>query len=630
MLKLKEKLHYSALLLLVAMFSLQLLSQFTSLLLGRYHWAPFFEFIDEIREGYYLETGIIFALFFFLAFTIVAILKGGFLRFMGYLLLLSFIVCVSVFIGSYAIFTYLYLDNFYGPTVLESIFIHRLQEPLLWSGFLKTEGIGFLITTAIVAYLIFERIKPANKLLGNAHFSNGFEIKKAGFFKREVQSILIGKKYGVPLYANGFEHVLVFAPTGSGKTRSIGIPNLFHYPYSVVCNDVKLTMFQTTSGYREKHLGNKCYCWAPSSEDGNTHRYNPLSLISNDKIQRITDIQRIAHILIPDNKKSDPIWQQASRKLFKVAVLYLLDTPERPTTLGEINRLIKQPQFDDWLATQLEETKHLDPEFYRNGYSYLNNHEKTRSSILESFSGYFELFEDPRIDVATSSSDFDLKALRKEKITIYIGFSDDDMERLSPLLTLFWQQLMSLMIQRLPCPKEEPYPLLCLIDEFSSLGRIERLRRSLKLLREYRVRCILMLQYIAQTYEQYTHDEAKAFTNIKTKIAFAAEDIQDAEYISKLLGMKTIKLITGSTSTQVNGSTESKNYSYQAVPLLRAEEIVKFNPKYSLIVRSGNNPVIAQQFIWYNELYKNLQIPSSKINQVSTSVFVTRSPLNND
>ncbi|STY27807.1 protein LvhD4 [Legionella pneumophila] len=82
------------------------------------------------------------------------------------------------------------------------------------------------------------------------------------------------------------------------------------------------------------------------------------------------------------------------------------------------------------------------------------------------------------------------------------------------------------MIKNIPDPVDEPYPLLCLIDEFSSLGRIERLRRSLKCYGEYRVRCVLIMQYIAQTYEQYTHDEAKAFTNIKTKIAFATEDIK--------------------------------------------------------------------------------------------------------
>lgn len=149
--------------------------------------------------------------------------------------------------------------------------------------------------------------------------------------------------------------------------------------------------------------------------------------------------------------------------------------------------------------------------------------------------------------------------------------------------------------------KEEPYPLLCLIDEFSSLGRIERLRRSLKLLREYKVRCVLMLQYIAQTYEQYSQDEAKAFTNIKTKIAFAAEDINDAEYISKLLGTRTIKVSAGSVSSQTQGHSESKSFNYQAVPLLRPEEVMHLPAHQSLIMRTGYAPVKARQFIWYQE-----------------------------
>ena len=170
------------------------------------------------------------------------------------------------------------------------------------------------------------------------------------------------------------------------------------------------------------------------------------------------------------------------------------------------------------------------------------------------------------VDAATSASDFDIRSLRREKITLYIGFSDDDLERLSPLLTLLWQQLISVMIQRLPDLKEEPYPVLFLLDEFSSLGRIERLRRSLKLLREYRVRCILMLQYIAQTYEQYTEAEAKAFTNIKTKIAYGAEDIQDAEYLSRLLGMRTRKIKAGSFSQQAQGLSQSQSYQWQATP----------------------------------------------------------------
>ncbi len=161
------------------------------------------------------------------------------------------------------------------------------------------------------------------------------------------------------------------------------------------------------------------------------------------------------------------------------------------------------------------------------------------------------------------------------------------------------------MIKKVPNAKEEPYPLLCLIDEFSSLGRIERLRRSLKLLREYRVHCVLMLQYIAQTYEQYTQDEAKAFTNIKTKIAFASEDIHDAEYISKLLGTRTIKVNAGSSSNQKHGHSVSTSYSYQAVPLLRPDEVMRLPAEINLIMRTGFAPVKAGHFVWYKELSIN-------------------------
>lgn len=465
---------------------------------------------------------------------------------------------------------------------------------------------SFALASSIPLFFIlsqfYERVRQDNKALGNAHFSTGLETYKAGFFKQEEESIIIGKKHGVPLFSNGFEHVLVFAPTGSGKSRSIAIPNLFHYPYSVICNDVKFTLYETTSGYRREVLGHECFCFAPTRTNGLTHRYNPLMVISKNKLERITHIQQIAHIFIPDSPKESPIWTAGSRKLFKTLVLFLLDSEEHPTTFGEMNRLLKQEHFDGWLKEILDTTDDFDPEFYRNGYSYLNNAEKTRQGIVETFSGYFELFDDPFIDAATSGSDFDFSDLRRKKMTIYMGFSDDEMKRLAPLLTLIWQQVISCMIKEIPDPIKEPYPLLCLIDEFSSLGRIEQLRGSLKLLREYRVRCLLMFQYIAQTYEKYSHDEAKAFINIKTKIAYTTEDIGDAEFISKMLGTRTKRVVSYSVNNQQQGISDGKSVSYQAIPLMRPDELMKMSPKIALIIRSNNSPIKAKQWIWYREL----------------------------
>jgi type IV secretion system protein VirD4 len=447
---------------------------------------------------------------------------------------------------------------------------------------IQTQGLLIILPGLLFVYRSIGN--DSSKALGDAHFASFFEIIKAGFSKKQDESLIIGKKYGMPLYVNGFEHVLCFAPTGSGKTRSIAIPNLLHFPYSIVCNDVKLTLYDKTSKYRQRQFGNKIFLWAPGEDE--TDCFNPLSLISEDTNKRIRDIQRLAHIFIPDTK-SDPIWTQASRKLFKTLLLYLLDTPEKPTTLGEINRMIKQDHFDDWLLKKLEETNHLDRSFYENGFSYHQNHEKTRASILETFSGYFELFDDPIVDKATSKTDFDITKLRSEKMTIYIGFSDDDMERLAPIINCFWQQFISSMIQKVPDLNREPYPVLCLIDEFASLGRIERLRRSLKLLREYRVRCLLMMQYLAQAKEHYTDHEAKAFTNIKTKIAFATDDYQDAEFISKLLGNRTERIVNDSHSVQYRGNSRTNSSHFQSVPLMRPEEVMKIKEYKAIVLKTG-------------------------------------------
>lgn len=63
----------------------------------------------------------------------------------------------------------------------------------------------------------------------------------------------------------------------------------------------------------------------------------------------------------------------------------------------------------------MENTTHYDPEFYRNASSYLNSAEKTRASILKTFTGYLEVFANPVINAATSDSDFDIRDLRKKE-----------------------------------------------------------------------------------------------------------------------------------------------------------------------------------------------------------------------
>lgn len=228
---------------------------------------------ELIHHGFLSELGIAFAITTLAALCCIGYLNKGLYRYLASIVTIGLVLSLGLFLLGYGIFGWLYLNELQPLSGLMDLVWQRHQENKLWLDFLKTEGGLFLVGLIALSLFLFNRFRPEKKVLGNAHFANGIEVNKASFFKHEEQSIIIGKKYGAPLYSNGFEHVLVFAPTGSGKTRSIGIPNLFNYPYSVVCNDVKLTLFQATSGFRHQILGQQCYCWAPA------HEHDSLMLI---------------------------------------------------------------------------------------------------------------------------------------------------------------------------------------------------------------------------------------------------------------------------------------------------------------------------------------------------------------
>lgn len=106
--------------------------------------------------------------------------------------------------------------------------------------------------------------KPKRELHGSARFANDAEIRRAGFLPNDKErtklqkkkpsnpSILIGKHKGKFLEFFGNEFMFVAAPTRSGKGVAIVIPNLLHYPDSVMVLDVKNENWDLTAGFISK------------------------------------------------------------------------------------------------------------------------------------------------------------------------------------------------------------------------------------------------------------------------------------------------------------------------------------------------------------------------------------------
>ena len=188
------------------------------------------DFMRDVIHGLYLETALSVLIGSLLGLLLFTWYRGGLSRIISHAVLCFLSGLVGAVVITTLIFNawmHIHLTTMgQWIDILSSLKAHTRP----FHRFLFSIGVGITLPMyALIAWL-YEHLRQDNKVLGHAHFSTGFETNRAGFFKREAQSIMIGKYAGAPLYANGFEHVLVFAPSGSGKTRSIAVPNLFNYP----------------------------------------------------------------------------------------------------------------------------------------------------------------------------------------------------------------------------------------------------------------------------------------------------------------------------------------------------------------------------------------------------------------
>lgn len=480
-------------------------------------------------------------------------------------------------------------------------FGHRLEvrRHLVWSS-----CAGFGLVVAAGALLLIPRSRP---LHGEARFARRHEIRRAGLLGDE--GIILGRLGSRCLTLAGQQGVLLAAPPRSGKGVGAVIPNLLNWPDSVVCVDIKRENWTLTAGFRQAH-GQKCFLFDPFAEDGRTSRWNPLGYVSDAHPRRINDLQRIADMLYPDPPGVDPFWTASARALFLGVALYLFETPRLPRTLGEV---LRQGMASDdegfgkhWkriIEGRSGTQRALSSECVRALYDVIDLAPVTASSIRTTFTSRLDLWLNPMLDAATSESDFDLRALRKAPMSIYVGVNPDDLHRLRPVLSLFFQQAIGLQTRELP--EHNPalkYQVLMLLDEFTALGRIPIVAEAISYLPGYNVRVLLVIQTPSQLREVYGHHAAE--TMVKTlaaRIVYAPKDVADAREISEELGTTTVKSRTLSRAVFGGGKGPSVNISDQRRALLLPQEVKEIGTDQAIIFYEGLRPILSHKIRYFDD-----------------------------
>lgn len=498
------------------------------------------------------------------------------------------------------------------------------------------KAIKFSLSLVLIIPILFNIIilialftKPKREQHGSARFANKADMRKSGLIQTPKEqeklkakspsnpSVLIGKHQGELLEFWGNEFTFVAAPTRSGKGVGIVIPNLLHYPDSCVVLDIKNENWELTAGFRSKYQ--ECYLFAPKAENGKSHRYNPLDYISRDETKRMGDIQNISNILYSSDG-DDAFWSNNAQRLFNGLVLYMLETPARPCTMAELIKLTTpSTPLDEWITEiitkrQKEEViinvetgekkiQALTIECVEALMSFAgNSSENTRAGILSHVMSPLGIFTDPMVAAATSTSDFDLRDVRRKKMSIYVGIQPNELSRFDKLLNLFFSQLINLNTRVLPEQDASlKYQCLVLLDEFTALGRVDIIQKSVAYIAGYNMRLMLIFQNRGQAEQYYGREGTQTMlSNMACQIIFAPREIDDAENYSRILGTETIKgrSISKNRGKGGGGSTSTSD---QSRALMLPQEMLELDDTKEIIKYQAHKPILCEKIKYYEE-----------------------------
>ena len=470
-------------------------------------------------------------------------------------------------------------------------------------------GLGWTFRAPIIDWRPFKAVESIH---GSAHWATKNEIKKMGM--RAKQGVLMGKISGKFLIADGFQHILLFAPTGSGKGVGFVIPNLLFWEQSIIVHDIKLENYELTSGWRRKHLKQKVVLWNPADPDGISHCYNPMDWISNKPGQMVDDVQKICNFLLPEQE----FWQNEARALLTGIMLYLVVAEDKPASLGEVVRTLRNDDVVYNLAVVLDTMgKKIHPVSYMNIASYLQKPDKERGSVTSTANSSLELWSNPLIDTTTATSDFNLHEFKLSPHTCYVGLTPDNITRLKPLVSMFYQQCAAFFTAHTPRPNEK-FGVLMLMDEFPTLGKLEQFQAGIAYFRGYRVRLFLIIQDTEQLKGIYEESGMNSFLSNSTyRITFAANNMETANLISQLLGNKTATQVSYNKPKylDLNPGARSLNVSDVQRALLLPQEVIQMPREDQIILIESQPPIRAKKIIYFKEkifnkrLLKKTKIP---------------------
>ncbi|MGI9074278.1 MAG: type IV secretory system conjugative DNA transfer family protein [Bryobacteraceae bacterium] len=517
-------------------------------------------------------------------------------------------------------------------------------EMIVVAGSFLSVGIFFVVANRRARKLT----ENAEDLHGSARWAEQDDVRETGLMSTK-RGVYVGGwcanggsrlSY---LRHNGPEHILAFAPTRSGKGVGLVIPSLLAWDESAVIYDIKGENWAKTAAFRSQQ-GHICFKFSPV-EASSSSRFNPLGEIRLFTPRDVSDAQNIANMIVRTGEDSpqERYWQDAAASITTGMILhvsYEAALEGRVACLADLAHVFTRPgsSFRDTLD-ELLNFEH-DPGYRHNWQmptgertithpvvrekvqEMLDKEDRDFGGVLSTAKTALTLYSDPLVAKNTSASDFTINDLvnHDRPVSLYLVVPPSDKIRLRPLIRLMFTMTVNRLTEKMVFQgaeqKRNKHRLLVLIDEFPSLNRMEIFADALSYMAGYGLKAYLITQDIRQIVDAYGNNES-IVSNCHVRIAFAPNQFETAELLSKMTGTTTVQKASfnysGSRFSPVMGHVNA-SVDHVERRLMTPDEVLRLKPPQKksdggsehivapgqmLIFVSGHHPILGTQMLYF-------------------------------
>jgi len=359
----------------------------------------------------------------------------------------------------------------------------------------------------------------------------------AGTSPRKAFFLYLGKYLGRDISLNEeqqYQHLLLTAPTGAGKSARFFIPNLLRETgaRSLFIADLKNELYKVCAGWLSQYM--QIWLFAPLKPTISAG-YNPLA-----HIHSVEDAQDFAEtwVLNTGTSSKESFWDTNSKLLISAMALHLVTTEKAPalSRLADMLTTRSYEEIRDTLrASRSRDARYIAAQFLES----MEKNERLVGSQMADVGNRFQLLARPNARAVTARNDINFEEMIQTPTAFFLTIPRKATRRYRPLMACLTQQMFAAWEQR------GTNGMGCYLDEFTNLGFIPDYAEFISTARALKVSLMMAIQDFSQLDERYGDNNAETIkANAITHLLLPGAGLRECKYYSERIGDTTVRTET--------------------------------------------------------------------------------------